>query len=447
MKKKLWIIVLAAVLLAAVLIGIFWNSIIIWVAPKLVLSGAITQLVSALETRFQAGPGVILLDCIDPEGKYTARMDLDTTNEILGDVHYDMTVQSESFPRKVLAEGSVTYAGNTVDLSVYLDGDFAAVSSDSLLQGDFYGITYASFPQDIRSNALLTYVIGEDTIQKWEESVAGLQAGMSREYEIPDIADFDFSMALYGVLALKAQVSTDVKDSDQKCHVITFSATGDEISAALEQYLPEGSAQIGEMLKPITDDPESSVTVSFWLSEQTIIRVSGRIQTGEKEIGLALHSGMDAGKDDLTILYSAADSEKADSATVQISTDFDNSMYAERMEILTVQGETRDRTVLDYSWSRENGKLLLNLTQGGEDTSLQMNLTAAEGGGFCLITDQFETLMGILNDEKKTGSSVCTMVVKKGSEIVVPEYKNFNQWTLEDLLLLLGGVGSLFGIS
>ena len=38
------------------------------------------------------------------------------------------------------------------------------------------------------------------------------------------------------------------------------------------------------------------------------------------------------------------------------------------------------------------------------------------------------------------------MTIRKGSEISIPEYKNLDQWSLDDLKVLLGGIGSLIGI-
>lgn len=443
--KKWWIIALSIVVVIVVLVAVFWNSIFIWIAPQFVVSGALSDLLSSLENRFQASPASILTEVLNAEGKYTAQMQLETSNEILGDIQYNMTVQTEASPRRVYAQGDVLTSGSTIDLSLYMDGDFAAVSSAGLLQGNYYGITYETFPEDIRGNILIEYLIGEETISQWEASIESLQASMNQEQEIQNIPQVDIDLAAYGILALKATVRTDVTDSGQRCHVVSFAATGAQIAQALDQYLPDAAPEIAETLKPLIDDPDSAVCVDFWLLDEAIIQLHGQITVDQAEYTLALQTGADAARDDLTIGFSKITEAGSASITALISTEYDDARYAEKIEILNIKTDAQDRTLLDYSWDRTSGDLHLNLTQGGEDSSIQMNFQEAEHG-FRIYTGQFETLMGMLNDEKKEGNSVCTMTVSKGSGIAVPEYKNFDQWTLDDLLILLGGIGSLFGL-
>ena len=37
------------------------------------------------------------------------------------------------------------------------------------------------------------------------------------------------------------------------------------------------------------------------------------------------------------------------------------------------------------------------------------------------------------------------MTVRKGSAITTPKYKNLDEWSLDDLLVLLGSIGGLLG--
>ena len=39
------------------------------------------------------------------------------------------------------------------------------------------------------------------------------------------------------------------------------------------------------------------------------------------------------------------------------------------------------------------------------------------------------------------------MEVTQGREVAVPDYKPFHQWSMEDLMILLRGFGSLLGLS
>ena len=73
--------------------------------------------------------------------------------------------------------------------------------------------------------------------------------------------------------------------------------------------------------------------------------------------------------------------------------------------------------------------------------AISLNLSEAESG-FRVMTQDFGKLMGWSGDKTYD----CTMTIRKGSEISIPEYKNLDQWSLDDLKVLLGGIGSLIGI-
>ena len=69
-----------------------------------------------------------------------------------------------------------------------------------------------------------------------------------------------------------------------------------------------------------------------------------------------------------------------------------------------------------------------------------LNLSQAQDG-FQIQTKDFAALIGI-NSQKGFDS---TMTVRKGSAITTPKYKNLDEWSLDDLLVLLGSIGGLLG--
>lgn len=76
---------------------------------------------------------------------------------------------------------------------------------------------------------------------------------------------------------------------------------------------------------------------------------------------------------------------------------------------------------------------------GREKAALQLAETET---GFQIITPDLDNLLGWGSGKVRA----CTMTIAKGAEITPPGYKNLSQWSLEDLLVLLSGVGSLFGL-
>ena len=104
---------------------------------------------------------------------------------------------------------------------------------------------------------------------------------------------------------------------------------------------------------------------------------------------------------------------------------------------------TGEQTQLDYCWEPATGKLTI-----GWEQPIALNLAQNESG-FTIQTEDFDLLMDLLMDRKPETERkpvTCTMTLQKGAAITTPGYKNLDSWSLEDLITLVEGIGSLFGL-
>lgn len=455
MKRKWWIIPLAIVCIAAILIGVFWEEVAVHAAPKAVLTTAISNTIDELKTRMEGSPLPMLAGTIDQNGQNTIVMDLQTSDELLGDVSYDMTLRTDASNQKISADGTVTAKGTTLDLSVYLDTDFAALTSQSLLKGSFYGITYDSFSEDIRGNKILPFLIGEQRISEWEASVSGLQDDMEQMQviKIPQISEKDLQTLALGIIALKADVSCEdqvLNGERVRVHKISFSADGSDLTAAMDYLLQEGILKDNTMIAGFADrlkaDPDTQLFASFWVYEGSVLKAVCEIGAGEKDRDLLeLAMGADAAVDPLTFRII---SNSGETLSVSSHAAYDTDRYSEHLEIEKTSGAEQKQWVVDYDWNRSSGDALLVLKNAAAESRIDVNFVSTDTG-FRLQTDKFEAIMDFLDPkegEPRTQSR-CTMSVSKGTDVETPEYKNLNRWSMEDLLILLGGIGSLFGLN
>lgn len=433
MAKKWWIIPAVILCAAAVLVSAFWDAIVVRVAPKAVLTSALTNSAENLRTRLAGSPLVILAKNIDRNGQYTIEMEMDTTKELVGEVGYDMTVRTDAAGHRFLAKGTVSVQDTVLDLSVYLDEDFAALTSDSLLKGNYYGITYDTFSGDIRSSKVLEYLIGEKLLTQWEDSVAQLQSRMEKDYTFsaPAFSEEDLRTLMVGFAAMKANVSSealDLGDHTVDAYRISFLAEETDIAEALP-YLPESMDWAEELTK---------LSASFWVCGDAVVQISCKAWAGEEYGFLELVFGENAATDVITVRFQSGEKE------VQITSDvsYNNAHYAEKLELLEWTKGVRSRRVIDYDWSGSGDMTVL--IDGSE---AELNFSETDDG-FRLQTANFAPIMSLILDdpEGEVQESACTMDVRRGSQIETPEYKNMDQWSMSDLLILVGSVGSLFGI-
>lgn len=441
MKENKWIILAALLLTVLVFVAIFWDNLILRIAPKAVLTSALTKVFTQLEERFQNDPLLILAKNIDPEGKYTANIKTETENRLLGRVSYDMIVQTDANRHCLSAEGTAATAQTAMDLSLYMDSDFMAVSSDTLVEGTFYGIGYESFPDDIRSIPLLNFMVSDHLLSQWDASVKNIQAQMKKDYflpRIPEVGAEEIKALLLGILAAPCeieQISLLLNETTVTCKKLDYKVRGAEVENFLSKLFS----------KEYEDN--ASITASFYLYEKALIKISIACGTENDLIQCSLDLGLNPSEKPLTLQGTRKAADSTDHFTATVSTSQGENLYTEQLAVQFTSNDAVKHFSLQFKWEPVSGAMQLNINNTPE--AIPLTFLEIEDG-FYIITNDFNKLLNAISEEK--GASIigqrssCIMTVKKGSEIIKPEYKNLNQWSLDDFTNLVSGIGSLIGL-
>lgn len=416
MKKKKWLLLLipAVLLLAAALVWFLYLS------PRMALSSAADDALSKLEQRLAESPIPILTKGYDENGRNTTSLKLTVSDG----VQYDMQVQTDMTTNQVLADGTIRIDGKALNLSAYLDKEFAAITSEDLLGGGYYGITYDTFSLDVRSFPLLSRLIPSATLSKMDSSVEKLQVYMNRTRQVPRLPDVrqeeDIHKLVLGLLVLKSDVHKEMLTVDGqslKCLRFDYSATGEQAGTLLGYLMDMGGLSQGD------------IAASFYLYDKTLVAVRCDGRAGENRAALRLDLGQDAANGDVSIAVEKLENGEKSAFSYQIGAREADGTHTEIIAFGTQS--------ISYDWHPQTGDMVLTLP---EKSPISLNLTQAQDG-FQIQTKDFAALIGI-NSQKGFDS---TMTVRKGSVITAPNYKNLDEWSLDDLLVLLGGIGGLLG--
>ena len=426
MKRKLSLLclLLCVFLLAAMILTVvFWDSVALVIAPKAVLTTALSDAFTKLEERFEDSPLWIVAEGYDEGGCNTIQMQLDTANDLVGEIKYDMKVQTDEANHQILAEGTAKTSRNQLNLSVYANPEFVALTSAELLQGGYYGIQYDTFAADIRSFPLIGLLIPDVTIQEWYRSLKSVQVFMSRDYtlpEFPDITEEDMKMLMLGILALRSDVTKteiSIGANTLPCRKITYSEAGDRVSEVLKYILDTTGQEGGE------------ITASFYLYEKALVKVELTGTAGDNKVHCEILSGTDIQADDLAISFAKVENGSVSDLSVVVHTKREGERYSETISM--------NEMAISYDWNPNSGDMKLYLPN---KEPVALILEEAEAG-FQVVTQD----LAVLLDINSNAQCRCIMSVAKGSEVEEPHYKNMDQWSFQDLMVLLGGVGSLIG--
>lgn len=440
MKRK-WPVVLAVVLIAAAAgIYCFRDALMVRLFPKVILSNALGETFTQLETRYADSPVHMLSGALNPEGCQNITMKLDTSTQFIGIAHYNLQLRTQTEPNRVYGEGSVSTGGGTMDLQLYLDGNFGAISSQSMTDGAYYGITYDSFPEDIRSFGLLGLLIGEDVLSGWDAGVAGFAQTMGRSYAVPELTASDLRDALTAALALKAHV----KGAEGKnCYTVTFRAEGDKIADAAEQYMARLPEALASLVRKLEKDDDSEVRVVFHLDNKLLTAVDAEITLTGASYRVAADLSQEG---QLGLELNVYDGLNLDRTEMTVKTRSDGETYQENISLIRTVNGVRSQTTADYSWDLSSGDLVLDLTKDEKKYPIRLNLTA-EGETFTASFQQFEVVLSLLTGKDNPRPALCTLTVSPGEPINdVPDYRNLSDWSMEDFYLLFTRLGNLVGL-
>lgn len=432
-KRRYWI---PAVLILLVLAAVFGGRAGHKLKAKSTLTSALGNIFSQLGERFREDPILILLDCYQPEGKYTANMEMVTQQELLGTITYNMTVDVDLISHQIQAAGIAGTPNQSFDLSLYLDPRFMAVASDELAEGEYYGITYDTFSSDFQKVPLLNVIVNDTVLARWDDSIQSIQAQVSRDFsqpQIPELHQEELRKLLLGVAAMPCQMQkSDILIGEQTlfCTELDYAISGEQVAWAL-------SSLTGESF-----EKNSTVHFSFYLYEDTLVRFTVSGVTGDTPFQYCFDLGLDSLRNPLSLTGSYG---TAKSLSVTVSTQSSETRYAESWDIHTIaEGQERDHSFA-FDWEKKTGDL--SFRSRGMTLPIQVNFQKAESG-LRLETQDLSSLLGLLLQEEQKSTSQISGVftISRGSAIETPSYKNLDQWSMQDFLTLLAGVGSLIGI-
>lgn len=447
MKRKWWIPVAAAV--AAGLISLCFFGVRVRIAPRLVLSRTLDNAIAQLDSRFEKSPVHLLANALDSQGRQQVALKLETENKNLGPVVYDMKVLTQIGPNRIQAEGAVIAGGKVLDVQLFLDENFSALASQGLLEGRYYGITYKTFSRDLRERQLLTALLGEQLISDWEEDLLSLGEKMAVDLTLPEFGTEDVRSLLYGVLALKPEISREEillpTVGEHKGFGVSFRATGAEISEAAKPYRQQLSGTLLNWIHKMEQDPASEICVKFSLYKGKLIQILAQLNTSGESHECLFYLGEDPAEKTLSLELDTRNGGEARKYSLMIRTEQDEERYEELLHFVkTEMGETKGTTV-EYEWDLSSRDMVLEIRQDERKVEQRLNLTG-EGETLTIRSQNIRPLLNFLLEQDKVKPAICTLTVSPGGTVTVPEYRNLDQWSWEDLLALITGFGGLLGL-
>lgn len=487
-KVKWWMIVIPVVLAVVVLTVCFWNRIVFAVAPQAVLAKAVTTTGAELASRSEGNPLELMASAVDATGKSTAVLNFEAFDEETDtNIGMDWTLRSDALAKQQNADICLSMYGISADLSYYIDADCLTVGASILNNGQPYGITFDTIREDVEKCELFVDMTQEDK-DAFVEGIETLADAMSSAWSEDEMEAISgkylaiFQETLSKVQMEKRWEKLDVHGVTKNCAVVSYTLTQTEIADLLESLLNELEqeewvraqletyeelyeeigeenpydtwfADMRETIATIRNDSQITDTFSFYLCDGKLLNVGidEKSVTADEEVTLDLDVllGENPATEDIVVTCLYADTVDTLNVTLTAATRKEEGLRGDSLTILASDqnGELLHGTA-SYLWNTVTGNMDLTLTSESEgetpvNIAYTINLAPVEGG-FQLDFGDLMTLVRQFVDEETYDISGVglefSMSVVKGCQITKPAYINLDQWTMDDLYSIFGGL-------
>ena len=431
------VMILLAVVMPLLMLG--RKSLTVRIAPKAVLYSALTKTMEQLQRRFENSLVDTLLEVTDTEGKYTAEVLIQPHENKQSASSYEVKIQTNAVNNQIAADATIISTENSVTLSCYVDPAYIALASDKLGNSNYYGITFSSFSDDIRSIPLLDFFISDKMIFQWNNTLLEIPLKINSllpYFMFSSVSEQNFDNFVLGVLALPCEVeriSLPTENEIWNCETLTYSFKGSEINHFMQ-----------EKLVPET----SEISVCFYLYRYQLVKVLVKYAADEQNILCEGFFGTNPLENDLRFTANWMQHSAAKYCVANVTKITDDAESADRWDVqLHEESDRGAGSGFHVSYDGITGNMALDLIEKKEAVLLNIQRF---GEGFQIrIEDVPVCLKGLgldISFLQKLDESYAEIFVYRGEDIRKPQYKNLDEWSLDDFWMLLTEAGSLLGI-
>ena len=493
--KKFWYII-AIVIVAAVVIGMNAGAIMAKIAPKATAGSAMGKTVDAVSGLLEDSPYSLFGSMVGLSDGGSLGVDFNYSSSY-GEAASGTVTYSVDTENKMIGMGgevNLDMYGETLNLDadVFVDAESAALKS-SLLDGNYYGITFASFREDLgksffaelASQEELDYVADsfEEFYDFWQKIMEFAEKGESgwAEPYVKILQDFTDSLD-YESRTKKTEIGgsklnctmicteIDVDMVEELCQELVAALGEDElmkdyavmlmtmdgyytVQEAENQWRNELRSLESEM-REVLRQLDGTMDLCYYINSGKMVKyeVAGKLEVdGETmEVSASCDFGKKPGKDSISISIAAGSEEELVGFDIVYSFKEKGSKFKDELA-LSVWGEyygdkyDNGSVAIENAWDRESGDVDTVFYYDDEYSSENFALTwnlAKDGDVITVSLSDLQNVAGYAMDEIDLDIA---FVISQNSGLKKPDYVNLDQWD-ESIMQMIEEAGNqLYG--
>ena len=471
-KAKKWLIPVAAIA-AVIVAGLFlWQPILKMVSPDAYIDLMLSNTNKALEDRMEDTPAGVVSSVSDSMDDGSVDIDITYRDEYEGEMKGGIKLHSNTEDQKWRLDADISAMGIDADISAYVDGNAFAIGSNALTGGKFYGLTYNSFEEDLRSSAFAEMLD--------DESITAMTTMVdSVDQTLEFVANFEKRLEPYIAILTKYQENMETKSGSEKleldgkdrnCSTVAYIIDQNELVKMLSEMLkqleneeeiddlnallePTDTESVSEIvdqilagLEEINDSVDVDAVVTYYIYNSKVVNIKIDVtlentDSDDKiEAELSICYGTNPEKDDIVVECEAkVDGEKV-SCKIVSSDNWDGDEYTGSITVTAkASGEKLAEIEQKTVWNKKSGDLKLSVSSADEEICCSLDLIVTDNGCTIEIDDVYDFLCEISPDFAYEDAFDCSikMTFAEGGSVDTPTFTNLDkidQTVLEELM-------------
>lgn len=460
-KGKKWLIPVAAVAAVAAAGALLWQPVLKMVAPQAYVGLMLKNTNSALEQRLENTPAGILSNsaCLD---NGSMEIEVNYVDDYEGEIKAGIALHSNVEEQKWQLNADISAMGVDADFSAYMDSNVFAIGSDALTGGDFYGLTYDSFEDDLRSSAFAD-MLDDESIEIMTTLVDAIDDSIDTAANIEERLEPYMDVITEYIKGLESENGSEkieLSGKEHNCSTVAFTIDqGDlvdmlgemlelledepefkDLSEMLESTgenaMSDAMDDLRDALDEVNDAVDADAVVTYYVYNSKIVNVKIAVELGNPdgdetiEAELNICYGANPKKDDVVIEGTVkVDGEKVTAKAV-VSDGWDGDVYTSK---ISVSAKAAGEKVADLDqiteWNKESGDLTLSIAMEDEEISCSFKLLETENGCQIAIDDLYAFMCEIAPDFAYNDPFTCSvkMTFSEGAAIDTPTFTNLDK--------------------
>ncbi len=483
-KFKWWMAAIPAVLIVAILAVIFWQPILLAVAPEAALASAVVKTQSALNDLAADGPLDLLCNSVDYQQNFTTDISMTVGTNPSEEIRLDMSAAYDPAAKAMLSDMTLRIFGlRDMKMGAYADRECLALSLADFRNGAYLGTYYDSFYYDATKGDLLQ-LVDMSTLLELDNSLKELKQLLDMEHDSQQIAEpyieiirsyiaqlelsksggdlmldgmdikcsiLSWYMNQEDILAVSKQLLAHLRQDpnalelfkqyeEYEDQVLSYQPTDAERKEAFEKQLDDAEKKLNETLS----QADIGMTLAVYIYKGYVAAVSANggatIEGKTAQLSEILSFGLQPGSSPIAVDAAITYAGETVSFHADVVTEKDETNFCRTVSVsVCATGEENVEIQLAVDWNKENGDLKLTLKQmDKEDIIFDCNLRAQDNG-FLFHMDYAGEIPG---DVTALNLSL-TVGCQPGGVVAKPYIMTPQLWSKKVIQELMEAIGSL----